>query len=81
MRTTLTDHSDPHKTVRQVLPYRFDLLPNMKICISKPDGNFLIVARADVERILGRDDLDVHRRRMYEAALEEWKKQVLTEMK
>lgn len=75
MRKTLNDHTDSNKTVRQVLPYRFDLLPNMKMCISKPDGKFLIVARGDVERILDRDDLDVHRRKMYEAAMEEFKKQ------
>ena len=74
MRTALSDHKDPHKTVRQVMPYDFQLLPNGKMAIKKTNGQTLIVSRAEVANILRRDDLDVHRRKMYEAGLEEFKK-------
>jgi predicted RNA-binding protein with PUA domain len=74
MRTTL-NQTNPIQTVRQVLPYSFQLLMNGKLCIKKTSGQMLIVSRGEVEHILERDDLDVHRRRMYEAALEEWKKE------
>ena len=76
MRSALNNHKDVHTTVRRVLPYRFQLLVNGKMTINKLDGKFLIVSRAEVENILLRDDLDVHRRRMYEAALEEFRKDV-----
>ena len=65
---------DPFKTtVKRVLPYDFHLSLNGKITIHKTNGQQLIVTRDEVERILQRDDLDVGRRRMYEAALEVWK--------
>ena len=63
-------------TVRQVLPYSFQLLPNGKLAIKKTTGQSLIVSRVEVVNILAKDDLDVHRRKMYEAALEEFKKAV-----
>lgn len=66
---------DPFKTTqRRVMPYRFRLLVSGKMVIEKTNGHNLIVSRSEVERILQRNDLDVGRRRMYEAALEEWKK-------
>ena len=65
------------QTRRQILPYEFQLLHNGKIAIKKTNGQApLIVTRGQVENILTRDDLDVHRRKMYEAALEVWKAQV-----
>ena len=63
-------------TVRQVLPYSFQLLPNGKLAIKKTNGHSLIVSRVEVVNILAKDNLDVHRRRMYETALEEFKKAV-----
>lgn len=74
MRKTLKDYTDPGKTVRQALPYDFQLLLNGKVAIKKTNGQMLIVTRSQVERILQQGDLDVHRRRMYEAALQEWRK-------
>jgi len=65
---------DPFKTtVKGLLPYRFRLLVNGKMVIERTKGFSLTVARSEVEHILQRDDLDVGRRRMYEAALEVWK--------
>jgi len=77
MMTTTLDHSDPHKTLRRALPYTFQILLNGKIQIRKLDGQYLLVTRAQIENQLKRDDLDVHRRRMYEAALEECNKAVV----
>ncbi len=76
MTTTLKDWKDPARTIRKALPYQFDILPNgkMKISTTLAQGHTLIVSRGDVDHILLRDDLDAHRRRMYEAAIEEWKK-------
>ena len=69
MNTSLT------QTKRQILPYDFQLLLNGKIAIKKLNGQApLIVTRSQVENILLRDDLDPHRRKMYEAALDVWKK-------
>lgn len=76
MRTALNDHLDQTTTVRQVLPYRFQLMLNGKLAIMKTNGQVLMVTRAEVENILKKDDLDVHRRRMYERALEEFRKAV-----
>ena len=65
---------DPFKTtVKGLLPYRFRLLVNGKMVIERTKGFPLTVSRSEVERILQREDLDVGRRRMYEAALEVWK--------
>jgi hypothetical protein len=61
------------QTRRQILPYDFRLMLNGKICILKTNGQQLVVARGQVEHILQSDDLDPHRREMYEAALEVWK--------
>jgi hypothetical protein len=74
MRTTLNHHTDLKETVRQVLPYKFRILPTGKIMILKTTGQNLIVSRGEVDHILQRQDLDVHRRRMYEAALDVWEK-------
>lgn len=60
------------QTRKQLLPYDFQLLLNGKVAIKKTNGQMLIVSKDEVQRILKRDDLDVHRRRMYEAALEVW---------
>jgi len=77
MRTTLSDHKDFTKTVRQVLPYHFQLLHNGKMAIKKLNDQLLIVSRSQVERILERDDLDVHRRKMYEACMEEFNRKAV----
>lgn len=70
-----THYRDPFKTtVKGLLPYNFRRLQNGKVVIEKTNGQMLIVSRVEVENILQRDDLDVARRRMYEAALEVWKK-------
>jgi hypothetical protein len=50
-----------------------------KLSIEKINGHKLIVTRGEVENILQRDDLDVHRRRMYEAALEVFKKSAISD--
>lgn len=63
-------HTDPHQTVRRALPYQFTILVSGKIQIRNTRDQILLVSQAEIERILSRDDLDVHRRRMYEAALE-----------
>ena len=73
MTTMLKDWTEPGKTIRKALPYDFQLLVNGKVCISNTRGQRLNVTRSQVERQLERDDLDPHRRKMYEAALEEWK--------
>jgi len=66
---------DLNQTRKRILPYDFHLLLNGKLAIKKTNGQApLIVTRGQVEHILLRDDLDPHRRKMYEAALEEWKK-------
>lgn len=69
-----SNYYDPFKTtLKRILPYQFRLLLNGKMVIERTKGHTLIVSRTEVERILTRDDLDVARRRMYEAALEVWK--------
>jgi hypothetical protein len=45
---------------------------NNKVRIVNTRGQVLEVTRSQVQHILERDDLDVHRRRMYEAALKLW---------
>ena len=66
MNTSLT------QTRKQMLPYNFRLLLDGKLVIEKTNGQRLIVTRGQVEHILDQD-LDVHRRRMYEKALAVWK--------
>jgi len=69
-----SNYYDPFKTtIKGVLPYRFRLLVNGEMVIERTKGFALTVSRSEVERILKREDLDVGRRRMYEAALEVWK--------
>jgi hypothetical protein len=69
-------NTDLTQTRRQILPYDFQLLLNGKVAIKKTNGQSpLIVTRSQVENMLQRDDLDPHRRKMYEAALEVWKSQ------
>jgi len=74
--TTTLDRTDPNQTVRRILPYKFQILLNGKVVIHKLNGQFLLVSRGEIENILMCDDLDVHRRRMYEAALEVLNKDV-----
>lgn len=62
-------------TKRHVLPYNFRLLATGKLVIEKTNGQRLIVSRDEALHILRRDDLDPHRRRMYEAALDVWEKE------
>jgi hypothetical protein len=75
MKPNLDQHSDPNKTIRHTLPYSFRMRPDgTKLAITNLRGQVLMVSRAEVSNILAKDDLDPHRRRMYEAALEEFKK-------
>ena len=67
-------YDEPCKTKRQVLPYRFQVLLNGKMAITKSNSQMLIVTREQVEHMLSLEDLDVHRRKMYEAALGEFQK-------
>jgi hypothetical protein len=70
--------TQPHsltQTRKQILPYDFRLLADGRICIFKTNGQRLIVSRGQVEHILQSSELDAHRRKMYEAALEVWKEQ------
>ena len=71
---TKLGYYDPFKTTTKgILPYRFRLLLNGKMVIERTKGFPLTVSRSEVERMLTREDLDVARRRMYEAALEVFK--------
>ena len=74
--TAILNYTDPHKTVRRALPYRIQKLINGKAAITNLKGQTLIVSRGEIENQLQREDLDVHRRRMYEAALAEIKQAV-----
>ncbi len=68
-------HTGLLKTVRSVLPYDIRMLPNGKVSIKNTRDQVLYVTRGEVDNILQRDDLDVHRRRLYEAVLELFKKE------
>lgn len=68
---TLDKHTNVQQTVRRTLPYQFTYLVGRMLQIRNLAGEILLVSHAEVNQILQRDDLDVHRRRMYEAALEE----------
>lgn len=74
---TLNDIPDPRKTVHQVLPYTFQILNNGKMRITNTRSQVLNVTRQEVENILANPDLDVHRRRMYEAALAEFNRKAV----
>ena len=68
------NHTDPHKTIRNVLPYRIVFCPNGKVAITNVRNQTIYVTRDQVLKQLAHTDLDVRRRRMYEAALEEFPK-------
>jgi len=60
---------DPQKTIRQKLPYQIKpCIVGEKVQITNTRGQMLIVSRDEITRMLLRDDLDPHRRKMYEAA-------------
>ena len=64
-------------TRRQILPYEFEVLlggVGEKIRITNTKGESMVVSRDDITRQLLREDLDTHRRRMYEAARDELRK-------
>lgn len=61
--------TDPNKTVRQVLPYGFRMTANGRLTITNTRGQVLTVTHTQVANILQDPELDVHRRKMYEAAL------------
>lgn len=63
--------SNPFQTVKQVLPYKFvPQIAGDKIAIHNMRGQTLVVSRDEITRQLMREDLDPHRRRMYERAKE-----------
>lgn len=55
-------------TVKHTLPYDLQLCPNGSVAITNTSGKTVYVTYAEVMGMLGRSDLDPHRRRMYEAA-------------
>jgi hypothetical protein len=61
-------------TKKQILPYEFSLLkkPNQptRVQIKNTRGQIIAVTESEILRQLERQDLDPHRRRMYEAALQ-----------
>ena len=60
---------DPTKTIKQKLPYQIKpCIVGEKVQITNTRGQTLIVSRDEITRQLLRDDLDPHRRKMYEAA-------------
>jgi len=61
-------------TTRHILPYRVQLCPNGKVAITNTSNVTMYLTREDVSRQLAREDLDVHRRLMYEEALAEFSK-------
>ena len=61
--------SDPQKTIRQKMPYQIKpCIVGEKVIITNTRGQTLTVSRDEITRMLLRDDLDPHRRKMYEAA-------------
>lgn len=74
MIITLNNQPDPNKTLHRALPYTFHVVAGGKMWITNVRGQTLIVTRTQVVSMLEREDLDVHRRRMYEAALAEFDK-------
>lgn len=55
-------------TVKHALPYDLQLCQNGSVAITNTGGRTIYVTYAEVMGKLGQDDLDPHRRRMYEAA-------------
>lgn len=61
--------NNPFQTVRQVLPYRINAdLFGKRVWIENTKGEIMTLTRDDITAMLSRDDLDPHRRKMYEAA-------------
>jgi CBS-domain-containing membrane protein len=65
---------DPQTTIKQKLPYDIKVTLFDKVQITNTRGQVLVVSRDEITRILNRDDLDAHRRKMYEAAKEALRK-------
>lgn len=61
--------TDPYQTKRQVLPYDFRMGANGRLTIVNTRGQVLTVTHTQVVNILQNQELDPHRRKMYEAAL------------
>lgn len=60
-----------YTTVKSQLPYHYVPTPKPHtIEIHNVKGQVLTVTRQQIENQLMRDDIDVHRRRMYEGALD-----------
>lgn len=57
-----------YETIKQKLPYQMHVTLFDKVTITNTRGQVLVVSRDQITRQLSRDDLDVHRRKMYEAA-------------
>lgn len=55
-------------TVKHALPYDLQLCPNGSVAITNTVGRTIYRTYAQVMGMLDRDDLDPHRRRLYEAA-------------
>lgn len=53
---------------------QFEVMPSGKMTINLGGGRILLVSREQVEKILTDETLDSKRRKMYEAALEEFQK-------
>lgn len=62
--------TDPNRTVRQVLPYDFRMGTDGRLTIINIRGQRLTVTHTQVVNILENPELDAHRRKMYQAALE-----------
>lgn len=73
----MSDQIDPNKTtVKQVLPYCMRLTLNGVLVIENTRGERLELTRVDVANTLRRDDLDVHRRKMYEEGLRMFQQEI-----
>ncbi len=71
---TLSKYQDSNKTKQQILPYSFRMTATGKLCITNTRGQILVVTYGQVVNTLQDPELDVHRRRMYEAAKELFEK-------
>lgn len=67
MKATPNPFMDTHG---RIMPYHFSRLENGKIKISMLRGQTVIVSLDEAERILGREDLNMQKRKMYRAVLE-----------
>lgn len=66
----MNTHPSFTSTSRKILPYSFKRLPNGKIRISMLTGQIVIVTADEAQRILGHEDLNMQKRKMYQAALQ-----------